>query len=215
MKRDAQGKSMLEPIDRCLEKKPSCPVAGDLKTTLIGAAAGASAGFLVNLFSTRWSRWRLHRSLRIETQARIGSRASVRVYNGYIFALKGAYAYLTIDHQLGDVLDPPFSAFVSPGSRATVWEDRLCWSVTTPTSNPPMVDIYPGERQSLDVANFSGDWIEFPSEKGWGTMGSTSRVFLKPKRYKATIKIVSKDAKAKEFSVEINPQDFARPIKLA
>jgi len=138
----------------------------------------------------------------------------VRVYNGYIFALNGAYAYLTIDHELTDVLEPPVSAFITPGSHTKVWEDRLCWSVTTPSSNPPMVDIYPGERQSLDVANFSSDWIEFPSEKGWGTMQSTSRVFLKPKRYSASIKIVSKDAKAKEFSIEINPHDLAKPITL-
>jgi hypothetical protein len=189
-------------------------VAGDLKTTLIGAAAGASAAFLVNLFSTRWSKWRLYRSLRIEARPRIGSRACVRVYNGYIFPLNGVYAYLTIEHELTDVLQPPVSAFISPGSNTKVWEDRLCWSVTTPSSNPPMVDIYPGERQSLDVANFSNEWIEFPSEKGWGTMQATSRVFLKSKRYRATIKIVSKDAKAKEFSIEIDPDDLEKPITL-
>jgi hypothetical protein len=149
-------------------RKSSCIVPGDLKTTLIGAAAGASAGFLVNLFSRRWSKWRLYSRLRIETQPRIGSRASVRVYNGYIFALSGAYAYLTINHELGDVLEPPFSAFIAPDSHTTVREDRLCWSITTPSPNPPMVDIYPGERQSLDVANFSSDWIEFPSELRMG-----------------------------------------------
>ncbi len=163
-------------IDCRADKRSSCLVAGDLKTTLIGAAAGASAAFLVNLFSTRWSRWRLYRSLRIEPHPRIGSRACVRVYNGYISALNGAYAYLTIDHELTDVLEPPVSAFITPGSRTRVWEDRLCWSVTTPSSNPPMVDIYPGERQSLDVANFGSDWIEFPSER---RMGNNAEYFAR------------------------------------
>jgi hypothetical protein len=45
-------------------------------------------------------------------------------------------------------------------------------------------------------------------------MQRTSRVFLKPKRYSAIIKIVSKEAKAKEFRIEINPDDLAKPITL-
>ena len=83
-------------------------------------------------------------------------------------------------------------------------------------SNPASVDIYAGERQVLDVANFDrgGIWIEIPSESGWGTVGGTSRVFLKWKKYSATIKIVSKDSKAKEFPVQIDPDNLKVPLTL-
>jgi hypothetical protein len=188
----------------------------DLRTTLIGAAAGAIAAFLVNLFSARWTRWRLYRALKIRPQGRVGSRACVRIHNGYIFPINCAYAYITIDHEIADVIGPPngFSAFVIPQSRCRVTDDRLCWSVTTPHSNPPSVDIFPGERQSLDVVDFGPGWLEFPSENGWASLGRTSRVFLKSRRYRATITIVSKDTKAKKFRIEIDPDKMESAIRL-
>jgi hypothetical protein len=94
-----------------------------------------------------------------------------------------------------------------------VQDDRLCWSIYP---NPPFVDIYPGERQALNVVNIDPkpNWVEFPSENGWGTVGGTSRVFLKAKKYRATIKIVSKDTKAKEFEVQIDPDNGKTPLTL-
>jgi hypothetical protein len=188
----------------------------DLRTTFVGAAAGAIAAFVVNLFSTRWTRWRLYHGLKLKPQERTGSRACMRVQNGYIFPINSAYAYLTIHHEISDVIAPPnnFSAFITPQSRCRVVEDRLCWSITTPNSNPPSVDVYPGELQSLDVVNFGPDWLEFPSENGWASMGKTSRVFIKSKRYQATIKIVSRDTKAKSFNIEIDPDKLDSPIRL-
>jgi hypothetical protein len=190
----------------------------DLRTTLISAGAGAIAGFVVNLFSTRWTRWRLYRGFQVEPLGRVGSRACVRVHNRYIFPISCAYAYITIDHEISDVLDPPdrFVAFVTPLSCSRVTEDRLCWSVTSPQSNPPSVDIYAGERQALDIVNFGPGWLEFPSEKGWASLGGerTSRVFLRSKRYRATIKIVTKDTKAREFRIEIDPDKVESAIRL-
>ena len=83
----------------------------------------------------------------------------------------------------------------------------------------------------MDIVNIEdGEWIEIPSEKGWATSQDreilrrkrkdgnddvkTSRVFLKPHKYTAKIKIVSKDTKAKEFKIEIDPTDLNAPIKL-
>jgi len=87
-----------------------------------------------------------------------------------------------------------------------VKEDRLCWSMA---GNPASLNIYSGERQSLDIASFNPnrEWIEIPPESGWGTVRGISRVFLKWKNYKATIKIVSNDSKGKDFPVQIEPDN--------
>jgi hypothetical protein len=92
-------------------------------------------------------------------------------------------------------------------------EDRLCWSRA---DNPDVIDIYARERQNLDVYEIDrqGFWIQIPSEKGWGTTGGTARVFLKAKKYTAIIKIVSKDTKAKEFKLQIDPFDKTAPLSL-
>jgi hypothetical protein len=188
----------------------------DLQTTLIGATAGAVAGFLVSVLTSRWKLWRLHHNLQLEQQQTPGNHVSARVHNGYITSLNAAYAYITIDHEIRDILNPPGGegAFISKDCPCIVREDRLCWSVTAPDSNPPKVDIYPGERQSLCICNLGPDWIEFPSEDGWGTMGRAARVFLVKKKYRARIKIVSKDAQAKEFSVLIDPGNLRSPLSV-
>ena len=61
----------------------------------------------------------------------------------------------------------------------------------------------------MDIANLDPirEWIEIPSESGWGTAGGISRVFLRWKKYEATIKIVSKDSQAKDFLVQIDPDN--------
>jgi hypothetical protein len=154
--------------------------------------------------------------LGLKTQRKNGDCVTVRVRNGWCYSLDSAYAYITIDHEESDILEPPsgFHAYVRPQYSLKVYEDRLCWSMA---GNPARVDIYPFERQALDVAGFDPkrEWIEFPSEDGWGSSGKPgmkSRVFLKWKKYSATIKIVSKDSWAKEFKVWINPDDDKTPL---
>jgi hypothetical protein len=210
-----------------------CTMSEELKPTLTGAAAGAAAGFVVNLLAGRWRLWRLHQSLRFEPQSRTGTRGTARIYNSYIYPLNRVYAYISIEHDISDVLVPPapFDAYVTPDHLCEGREDRLCWSTTAPSPTPPVVDIYAGERQALDIVNFHPDWIEIPSESGWATSqdaaqvrqlrdaGSNdsirkSRVFLRVRRYNATIKIISKDTKAKEFAVKIDPDSQAAPVAL-
>jgi hypothetical protein len=41
-----------------------------------------------------------------------------------------------------------------------------------------------------------------------------SRVFLRARRYNATIKVISKDTKAKEFAVKIDPDSQAALVAL-
>jgi hypothetical protein len=206
----------------------------DFGPMLTGGLAGAVVSLIVNSLIGVWRRWRLRQKMLFQPGSRVGHRGTARVYNGHVFPLNSVYAYITIEHDLEDVLDPPdpvFAAFISKGHLGKVEEDRLCWSSTAPFSNPPVIDIYAHEKQALDIVNIEdGKWIEIPSEKGWTTSQDkevlkqkraernddlkTSRVFLKPKKYRAKIKIVSKDTKAKEFSIEIDPADPKTPVKL-
>ncbi len=172
---------------------------------------------LMALFNSRWRIWRLKHCLHFEPEpgSIFHSHKSARIYNGYIFPLHSVFAYITIVHQLSDIVSPPpgLNAFVNKGCPRIVTEDRLCWSFA---GNPAHIDIYSKERQAIGIANVTADWIEFSSEDGWGTMtkGKTSRVFLARKKYHATIKIVSKDTKAKKFKIVIDPDNVDSPITL-
>src|ERR1017187_6430996 len=93
----------------------------DLKTALIGGAAGAVMGGVTSLvvtsLATRWRIFRLHYSLRFKPEpgSIFHSHKSARIYNGYIFPLHSVYAYITIVHQLSDIVSPPLgvNAFVN------------------------------------------------------------------------------------------------------
>src|ERR1039458_8079624 len=154
-----------------------------LETTIIGATAGAVTGavfgFIATLVTTRWRIWWLKHHLHFVAEPKSGTHASARIYNGYIFPLRSAFAYITIDHQLSDIFETPHpnNAFVNQGCPKIVKEDRLCWSFA---GNPASIDIYAGEKQAIGIANVTADWIEFPSEDGWSTLTDgrkRSRVF--------------------------------------
>ena len=77
----------------------------------------------------------------------------------------------------------------------------------------------------MDIVDIQDGYIEIPSEDGWASNQTEnqvnvekerrkdSRVFLKRKKYRAEIKIVSKDAKAKVFQILIDPEDAMYPIR--
>jgi hypothetical protein len=77
------------------------------ETIIIGAAAGAVTGFIATLVTTRWWIWWLKFHLRFKAEPKSGTHASARIYNGYIFPLRSAFAYITIDHQLSDIVETP------------------------------------------------------------------------------------------------------------
>lgn len=199
-------------------------------TILLGALAGGLVSFWVNTLQESSRVRRISRKLRLETQPRVGTRVTARVVNDSNCLIRSAVAYLTIQHELPDVIAPPkhFTAFIDPERHLKhLEEDRVCWSAVAPTRNPALLDIYAGEKQLLDVADFgaSGLWVEIPSEVGYSssqtegeskTKGQiSSRVFLRAdRRYRGTIKIVSADTRARPFEVEIDPADVQRPLKL-
>jgi hypothetical protein len=192
----------------------------EVLAALIGAASGAAFGALATLFvnylSTKFRVDMYYSKLGLEPQNKVGSRVSARIFNGYSYPMNDAVAYITIYHELSDVVPSPnnnYDAFIKPPDHVkVVEEDRLCWSLD---GNPYEIDIYAGERQSLDVFEVvdSQDWIQIPSERGWGSekyengRQGKARVFLKRKRYEAEIKIVSRDTKAKKFTVAMDPDD--------
>jgi hypothetical protein len=130
-----------------------------------------------------------------------------------VLPLSHVYAYIIVEHDPSDILPPPpgYRAYIKPGDHKFE-EERLCWSMA---GNPAHVDIYAGEKQPLDVVEVdpAGNWIQIPSESGWGT-GGISRAFLRMNKYNATIKIVSKETKAKEFKLQIDPFDKMTPLSL-
>lgn len=211
-------------------------MSSELQAALLGALAGALAGglasFWLNSFQDWWRVRRVSKRMRLLPEARAGSRLTARVVNDSHYAVRGAVAYISIDHTPHDVLPPPlhFAAYVSPQHLRIVREDRLCWSARTPTPNPMSIDIYAGEHQSLDLLDLGAQslWIEIPSEEGYSSSQTpqqaathgqiASRVFLRSdRRYRATIRIVSADTKAGKwcrFELEIDPSNTQRPITL-
>ena len=162
-------------------------------------------------------------------QPRAGSRVTARVINDSAYPVRGAIAYITVQHELEDVLPPPlhFASYISPVHMKRVEEDRLCWSATSPVRNPVSIDIYSGEHQCLDVLDLGAArrWIEIPSEAGYSSSQTknqaeqhgaiSSRVFLRADRkYQADVRIVSADTRSRTFAVEIDATDQDRPVKL-
>jgi hypothetical protein len=200
-----------------------------LLTIICGALAGGITSLLVNEFRDGLRLKRATSGLSLKAERRAGSRVTARVRNESNYCIERATAYVTVHHDLEDVLSPPlhFAAFVSPKHMRKVQEDRLCWSVTMPDRNPMCVDIFSGEWQSLDVADFGAmsQWIEIPSEMAYssnqtaaevngGTVQISSRVFLRAgKKYRATIKIVSKVTTARSFEIEIDATNVEQPVR--
>jgi len=125
----------------------------ELLNILVSGAFGALAGALMSLVVNFWIDWNKRRGLRknlmFEPQEKRGCRVTARIHNGYVLPLSNVYAYISVEHGPSDVLHPPlgYRAYIVPGDHKFE-EDRLCWSMA---GNPPHVDIYAGEKQSLEV----------------------------------------------------------------
>ena len=174
-----------------------------------GGLAGALFSFGANSWLGKWRRYEMRRKLRFEMPVIAANRSlSIRVVNGSPFPLTCCWAYITIDHELSDVLRPPQgkSAHINDGHPLKVLEDRLCWSINPNT--PPMVDILPGEWQSLQVLEFdqSSVWVAIFAE----TRGHPYRVFLRggSKVYTGTLKIVCMETRAVTIPIKIDISDI-------
>jgi len=197
-----------------------------LTSLFTGGVAGAcTAAWLTHYLAKRKIK-KLSENLGFVVERKVPDSAtvSVRIENKDIYPITNAWAYIALKYDMDtDIADPPANvcAFINPSHRRPLQEDRLCWAVATPEENPPSVDIYAGESQKLDICEIdpAGNWIQIPSEKGWGTRRAEgkktcSRVFLKTKKYEGHIRIVSKDTTSRKFGIVLDPNDSSFPLKL-
>jgi hypothetical protein len=182
-------------------------------TILSGGLAGAFFGLAANSWLGCWRRAQLHRKLEFERPALHQGTLTLRVRNGYVLPLTSCWAYLTLEFDPSNIVNPPAdrSAHIDVNRPLSIREDRLCWSVNP--DNPPKVDIYAGESQSLQVLELDpdGKWVGILSE----TRNNPYRVFLKGgKVYEGTLKIVCREIKSKEIAIRIDLQDPNFPKNL-
>lgn len=190
-----------------------------MKMKWLPIIAGALAGGVVSL-TTTWfigfcRRCRLHQKLRIyRPEVHYSDKTktgvlTVRVHNCHVLPLTECWAYLSLANiKDADILSPPDDrrAHIEPNAPFPLQDERLCWSVTYPIPQSPKVDIYADESQSLQVLEFnpSANWIGIFSESRM----SPYRVFLRgDKVYEGSLKIISKETKAKEVAIRIDLRD--------
>ncbi|HEV2208579.1 MAG TPA: hypothetical protein VG167_07370 [Verrucomicrobiae bacterium] len=179
-------------------------------TVLSGGLAGALFSFGANSWLGLWRRRQMHRRLRIELPELQRRTLTVRVRNGHVFPLTGCSACITLDHALTDVVQPRYDlrshgieegAHITDKQPLSLSEGKLCWSLGW-NATAPTVDIYPGERKTLEILEIASDesWIAIFSE----TRDKPYRIWLRGGRpYQGTLKITCKEIKAKNFPVQI------------
>ena len=189
---------------------------GFLPVALTGGVAGAFIAFGLS---------RLHDVARtcllsatVQMEEDLEGLGRVRVVNNGLRAIERAFAFITLQYNPAeDVIDVQGkTAFISSNHRVPLSDDRLCWAVATPaTRNPPVVDICPGERQGLDIAQIGPNWIEIPSEQGWsdGTQDRKSRVLLRKRKYFGKVSILAANTLRRDFELSIDPEDQVHPVK--
>jgi hypothetical protein len=162
--------------------------------------------------------------------ARHGMHVNLRAENQSQFTIGQAGLYITINHQLSDLMNPTdgVEVFHPPGQDAALIDDcGLCWSSRSPKGpTPANIDIYSKESQSFSpfcIYEYQ-KLVEVPSEAGWlddkpvrnrvGKFVRHSRAFLKWNKYTGIIKIVSNETFGKSYRFEFDPENREEPMKL-
>jgi hypothetical protein len=188
-----------------------------LEQTLVNAGIGLLTGIIGSFIGFACWPWlrrcRIRRGLRVMPEPFAGTGGIwCRVANGSPFTMGKAIAYISIDHQLEDMMDPPQGrdAYNKRQDGVFLREGQLCWAVQEGGVNPMRVDIYSGEQQPLCFGSVETQFIEILSEK----CHSPARVFLRRQKYKGALKVVCMDCEAKTFPFEIDPDEKNCPIKV-
>jgi|ERR1700722_3392609 len=186
-----------------------------LVSAVVGGAFGAIAGLASKLFLAAWQRQRLYSKLQVYVRPLHSNNGILRAVNGYVLPLTSCWAYMSLDYQNSDIVSPPgaFGVHINRERPLDLHEDRLCWSALFHGRHSPVVDIYSHEHQALTVFKYhkEGNCIGIASE----SMFEIYRVFLKAdKVYRGTLKIVSKETKAKVFQIKIDMQNQAQPLSI-
>jgi hypothetical protein len=188
-----------------------------LQQALLNMAISVLSGILGSFIGFACWPWlrrrRIRKDLRVVAEPYTGTEGFwCRVVNGSPFSMGKAVAYMTIDHKVEDMLDPPArrDAYLNPKNGFILREGQLCWGVQEGGVNPMRVDIYSGEKQPLIFGFIENNRIEIVSEK----LRSPARVFLARKAYTGTLKVVCMDCPAKEFRFKLDP-DSDEPIQFS
>lgn len=182
-----------------------------LIVALISFLVSVATGLILYEVQPRMRRGGLTKKLAIRDVNRHGVHANLSVYNGGYFTIGNAVAYLTVESSPSDILDSPFkdvATFINPAAPLELREMPLCWSIRAPVRNPMKTDIYAKEATALSPFAIHPQCIEIPSEEGWyHEKGKTraARVFLRRKKYKGLLKLVSNDTNARVFRIELDP----------
>jgi hypothetical protein len=183
-----------------------------LVVVLIGALAGGLASLFVMVLShvllPFGKRILLTRWISISNSGHHVGNARFRIHNNGFSTISDATLYISIDFDESDIVKPtPHNAHIKPNCFTALEEDQICWSIKTPTENPPTVSIFVNESHSFSPFRVSGDEIHVPTEEGWPPAAKHLRVVLKRKNYDGTLKLVSADTNARIFRLEIRPDE--------
>jgi hypothetical protein len=183
-----------------------------LVSAFIATAFGIIGSFIGFACWPALRRWSLRRNLNVMPTQTIPNELWCRVANGSSFTLGKALVYVTINHQLDEIRDPPGGqeAFIHLGRRAPVDQCQVCWAVQEDGKNPLKIDVYAREHQPLCLGTVHSDSIQMFSERAW----TPSRVFLARKVYTGRLKVTSADCTAKEFDIRIDP-DESPPLTIS
>jgi hypothetical protein len=188
-----------------------------LFTLVSGGLAGAVATLITQKVSEPLRVWGLSKNITATPQAATDAYR-LRVCNPGKRTIEQAIAYISLkfDKRV-DIVDGEESAFINVSVREELNEDRLCWSIAAPDPHPVTIDIYPGEKQALDLVRFHSDRIEIPSEQGWSDpkRNLRSRVLLRNGRYEGRIHIVAKNTLRRSFDLVIDASSGRREVTLS
>ena len=186
---------------------------GNLSTTAFGVLLGTTVTLVTQKISESWRIWFCSYRIRA-TPDKADNVYRVRVCNRGKQSIEQAVAYISVNFDnKRDIVDGEESAFIHTGVDTQLVEDRLCWSTA---SHPVRIDIYPGEKQALDLVMFEKDKIQIPSEQGWFDPENNhrARVFLRNDRYEGSLHIVSKNTLRRSFKLVIDASSNMPAIKL-
>ncbi len=196
---------------------------------IVGFFGGIVASLLGNVVLPWIKRFNLSRNLNVYSELAQKGRVRCRVHNQGRWPIEGAMIYLSLYAAKDDVLPPPKDrdAFIKPEDFVPIAWQQLCWSVASPTRNPIAVDILAQERQPFSPFIIKEEHIEVPSEEGWfrkieedeegqkKKVHSIRRCFLRKRKYKGLLKVVSKDTGARYFPFEFDPEEARKPMVLS
>ena len=190
---------------------------GALTNYVSGGLAGAVLTLVTQRVSDSLRVWGLSKSISATPEAATDA-FRLRVSNHGKRSIEQAIAYISLkfDKQ-ADIVDGEESAFINVNVREELNEDRLCWSIASPDPHPVAIDIYPGEKQALDIVRFHSDRIEIPSEQGWSDPERhlRSRVLLSNGWYEGSIHIVAKNTLRRSFDLVIDASPGRRKVTLS